>query len=260
MLSSYLLCHVRPGQTWALGQHRIHCGDATQPQVISGLLVGRQADALLTDPPYNVDYGRHSGARGATARQIANDALAPGEWEAFTRAWTESVLKHVRGAMYIFMSSKEWPVVARILSESGAHWSDTLIWAKDQFVIGRSDYQRQYEPIWYGWPKGVKRFWSGARNEGDVWFVPRPRTSDLHPTMKPVALLERAIQNSTKLGARVLDPFAGSGSTIIACERLGRRAFALEIEPRWVQASIMRWENYTGQRAELMKEDRNETT
>jgi len=141
--------------------------------------------------------------------------------------------------------------VSRLLEEAGGHWSDTVIWAKDRFVLGRADYQRQFEPIWYGWRKGVRHYWCGDRGQGDVWCVPRPSVSDLHPTMKPVALVERAIANSSTRGSRVLDFFLGSGTTLIASERQGRRCVGIELDPAYVQVAIERWQSYTGRSATL---------
>jgi DNA modification methylase len=152
------------------------------------------------------------------------------------------------------MSSKEWPTVSRLLEEAGGHWSDTIIGAKDRFVLGRADYQRQYEPIWYGWRKGSRHYWCQDRAQGDVWLIPRPAASDLHPTMKPVALVERAIANSSSPGARVLDLFLGSGTALIACERLSRRCIGMELEPLYVQVAIERWQRYTGRAAVLEEE------
>ena len=169
------------------------------------------------------------------------------EWEAFCRAWAASLTANAAGAMYICMSSREWPIVCRVLAEAGAHWSDTIIWAKDRFTLGRADYQRSYEPIWYGWPAGTTRQWHGGRDQGDVWPIPRPAASPLHPTQKPLALVERAIENSSRPGATVLDPFCGAGTTLIACERTGRRGIGIEIDPRYVAATIARWEAFTGE-------------
>jgi DNA modification methylase len=126
-----------------------------------------------------------------------------------------------------------------------------VIWSKDHFTLGRSDYQRQYEPILYGWREGGKHFWCGARNQGDVWQASKPRVNDLHPTMKPVELMERAIHNSSKRGNIVLDPFAGSGSTLIACHKTGRRARLVELEPCYVDVIVQRWQNFAGEQASL---------
>ena len=160
----------------------------------------------FTDPPYNVSYRDHSGRqRGSRRRRIANDALAPEQWEAFCRGWAQQLVGGVDGALYVCMSTKEWPLVSRVLAEAGAHWSDTIIWAKDRFSLGRADYQHRYEPIFYGWPEGAKHYWCGDRDQGDIWEIARPLESPLHPTMKPLELIERALQNSSRPEDRVLD-------------------------------------------------------
>jgi DNA modification methylase len=247
--------YVRAGQTWCLDDHRLRCGDATIADDVAVLMNGRTADLAITDPPYNVDYGHHGGAVAGRRRSIANDALDGDAWKTFVSAWVAQLLRSVSGAAYVFMSSREWPVVSQALADAGAHWSDTIIWAKDQFTLGRADYQRQFEPIWYGWPKRAKRYWCGDRTQGDVWSFPKPFVSELHPTMKPVALIERAIANSSRRGDLVLDLFAGSGTTIIAAERQGRVCYAMELDPAYAQVSIERWKHYTGRTAQLEQED-----
>ena len=147
----------------------------------------------FTDPPYNVSLGDHGGQqRGSRKRRIANDAMPAEQWEAFCRGWARNLIESVDGAVYVCMSTKEWPLVSRVLAEAGGHWSDTVVWKKDRFVMGRADYQRQYEPIWYGWREGAKHHWCGDRDQGDVWEIERPSSSEAHPTMKPLALVERA--------------------------------------------------------------------
>lgn len=238
------------GDLWALGDHRLVCGDATDSGDVSRLLDGKHAAMAFTDPPYNVALGDHGGQqKGQRRRRIQNDALSEREWETFCCGWARNLLSNVDGALYICMSCKEWPTVSRILAEAGGHWSTTIIWSKDRFVLGRSDYQREYEPLWYGWREGVQHYWRGDRDQGDVWKVARPSTSDLHPTMKPLPLIERALENSSQAGDTVLDLFMGSGSTLIACERTGRACYGMEIDPRYVDVAIARWEAFTGERA-----------
>jgi len=239
------------GDLWRLGDHRLVCGDATDVGDVSRLLGERKAAMAFTDPPYNVGLGDHGGQqRGSRRRRIANDALPPEAWESFVRAWAHNLLSSVDGAIYICMSTKEWPLVSRVLEELGGHWSDTIIWAKDRFVLGRADYQRQYEPVWYGWREGASHHWCGDRDQGNVWTIPRPADSELHPTMKPLELVERAIGNSSRSGDTVLDLFLGSGTTLIAAERTGRVCYAMELEPAYVDVAIRRWEAFTGERAE----------
>jgi DNA modification methylase len=204
----------------------------------------------FTDPPYNVNLGDHGGQqRGARRRRMSNDALDPAAFEAFVRAWATNLVGAVDGALYVCMSSKEWPTVSRILAEAGARWSDTIIWAKDRFVLGRADYQRAYEPIWYGWREGTNHHWCGDRDQDDVWSIARPSDAPLHPTMKPLALVEQAIGNSCRPGELVLDLFLGSGSTLIAAERTGRICVGLELDPRYVDVALARWEAFSGETA-----------
>jgi DNA modification methylase len=240
----------KPGELWILGPHRLLCGDATRASDLERVLAGHQASMTFTDPPYNVDLGHHGGhQRGAKRRSIANDALDPVAWEGFVRASSRNLLAVTDGALYVCMSSKELPLVSRVLAEEGGHWSDTLIWAKDRFVLGRADYQRAYEPIWYGWREGAEHHWCGDRDQGDVWSIARPAEAPLHPVMKPLALMERAMANSSPEGALVLDVFLGSGSTLIAAERTGRVCAGIELDPVYVDVSLARWERFSGQAA-----------
>ena len=149
------------------------------------------------------------------------------------------------------------PRNARIHGPAGGKWSTFVIWAKNTFTLGRSDYQRQYEPILYGWKQGADHYWCGDRDQGDVWFFDKPTRNDLHPTMKPVALVERAIRNSSKNRDIVLDPFGGSGTTLIAAERTGRRACLIELDPKYADVIVQRWQEQTGQSARLEQTGRN---
>jgi DNA modification methylase len=235
------------GESWALGDHRLMCGDACDLADVARLLDGKRTAMAFTDPPYNVGLGDHGGQqRGQRRRRLQNDALPVGEWEAFCRRWSRNLLASVDGAIYVCMSTKEWPLVSAVLAEEGAHWSDTIVWAKDRFVLGRADYQRQYEPIWYGWRESASHYWNGDRDQGDLWRIERPSSSDAHPTMKPLALVERAIENSSRPGDLVLDLFMGSGSTLVAAERTGRVCLGLEIAPMYATIVLARWEAFTG--------------
>jgi DNA modification methylase len=232
---------AKPGDLWALEEHHLLCGDATSAEDVGRLLGGRTAAMSFTDPPYNVDLGNHGGqGRGARRRRIANDALDPLAWEGFVRAWARNLLTSVDGAIYCCMSSKELPLVSRVLAEEGGHWSDTIIWRKDRFVLGRADYQRAYEPIWYGWREDATHHWCGDRDQDDVWNIDRPSDAPLHPTMKPLPLMERAIENSSRAGDLVLDPFLGSGSTLVAAERTGRVCAGIELDPIYAEAAVRR--------------------
>ena len=141
------------------------------------------------------------------------------------------------------------PVTYQLPGPAGGKWSTFIIWAKNTFTLGRADYQRQYEPILYGWPEGQNRHWCGDRDQGDVWNIKKPQKNDLHPTMKPVELVERAIRNSSRPGDVVLDPFGGSGTTLIAAEKSGRIGWLIELDPKYVDVIVRRWQDWSGQEA-----------
>jgi DNA modification methylase len=224
---------------------------------VERVLDGRLADMVFTDPPYNVDYGASAKDKlRGNRRKILNDNLGSG-FEAFLHDACANILKLTKGAVYICMSSSELDALRRVFTTAGGRWSTFVIWAKQTFTLGRADYQRQYEPILYGWPQGHDRYWCGARDQGDVWFVDKPVRNDLHPTMKPVALVERAVRNSSKTRDMVLDPFAGSGSTLIACEKAGRQARLIELDPRYCDVIIRRWQEWTGEVATLEGDGRS---
>ena len=242
------------GDIWLLGDHRLVCGDATQREATQRLVGQSRAAMTFTDPPYNVDYGHHGGApRKGSKRTIVNDNLETA-FEPFLEKACRNILDFTDGAAYICMSSSELHTLQRAFVSAGGHWSTFIIWAKNTFTIGRSDYQRQYEPILYGWREGAQHYWCGDRDQGDVWHVEKPTSSPLHPTMKPLLLIEKAIQNSSKPGDKVLDLFLGSGSTLIACERTGRTCYGMELEPLYVDIARMRWEAFTKEKAQLLKE------
>ena len=238
-----------PGDVWILGDHRLLCGDSTQFGSFEKVLGGGLADMVWTDPPYNVNYGAtmKDKLRGKH-RKIANDNLGE-SFEQFLMEGCANILAVTKGSVYICMSSSELATLQKVFRESGGHWSTFVIWAKNTFTMGRSDYQRQYEPMLYGWREGAAHYWCGARDQGDVWFVKKPVANDLHPTMKPVELIERAIRNSSKARDTVLDPFGGSGSTLIACEKTGRQGRMIELEPKYCDIAIVRWQEFTGKQA-----------
>lgn len=241
----------RPGDLWLLGTHRLLCGDATVASDVERLLGDIRADLCFCDPPYNVDYAGGIGAEKAgKGRRIKNDALGEVFGQFLYDACT-LINAHTSGAVYICMSSSELATLQKAFAEAGGHWSTFIIWAKDRFTLGRADYQRQYEPILYGWPEGTKRRWCGARDQGDVWLIDRPTKNELHPTMKPVGLVERAIRNSSRKGDLVFDPFGGSGTTLIAAETTGRKAALLELDPKYVDVIVQRWQQFTGRKAVL---------
>jgi len=249
-----------PGDLWLLGEHRLLCGDSTQMESVEKVLAGGLADMVFCDPPYNVNYGAtmKDRLRGKSHRPIANDNLGD-DFGPFLRDACSNLLAVTKGAIYICMSSSQLHTLHQAFTEAGGHWSTFVIWAKNQFTMGRADYQRQYEPILYGWKEGTDHYWCGARDQGDVWFVKKPVKNDLHATMKPVELIERAIHNSSKTRDTVLDPFGGSGSTLIACQRTGRQARLIELEAKYCDVIIRRWQDHRGQEATLDRDGRTFT-
>ncbi len=239
----------RPGDVWELGKHRLVCGDATDPKSYELLMADAQADMVFTDPPYNVDYANSAKdkMRGKD-RPILNDNLGDGFYDFLLAALTP-MLERCAGATYIAMSSSELDTLQQAFRAAGGKWSTFIIWAKNTFTLGRADYQRQYEPILYGWPEGENRHWCGDRDQGDVWNIKKPQKNDLHPTMKPVELVERAIRNSSRPGDIVLDPFGGSGTTLIAAEKTGRIGWLIELDPKYVDVIVRRWQDWSGQEA-----------
>ncbi|MFO0450797.1 MAG: site-specific DNA-methyltransferase [Pseudomonadota bacterium] len=237
---------TRPGDLWICGTHRVLCGDATVLSDVETLLDGALADMAFKDPPYNFIYAKASPDKpGARNRPILNDALGD-EFGGFLYDACVNLLTLTKGAVYVCMSSSELDTLQKAFRAAGGKWSTFVIWAKNTFTLGRSDYQRQYEPILYGWRAGAEHYWCGARDQGDVWFFDKPARNDLHPTMKPVALVERAIRNSSKSRDIVLDLFGGSGTTMIAAERTGRAARLMELDPKSVDVIVQRWQEATG--------------
>jgi len=245
----------RTGDVWICGEHRVICGDATDADVYATLLGDEIADMVFTDPPYNVNYANSAKDKmRGKSRPILNDNLGDSFYDFLVAALTPS-LAHCRGAIYVAMSSSELDTLQSAFRAAGGHWSTFIIWAKNTFTLGRADYQRQYEPILYGWPEGADRHWCGDRNQGDVWQIKKPVKNDLHPTMKPVELVERAIRNSSRPGDVVIDPFGGSGTTMIAAHKSGRKARLIELDPKYVDVIVKRWQDYAGAQA-LRQSDR----
>jgi DNA modification methylase len=234
---------TRSGDVWQLGDHRLLCGDSTDEASYATLLSGEPAHMVFTDPPYNVAYR----APGLDVT-IANDDLGA-SFGQFVEIVCAHMLRNTNGALYICMSSSELHTLSNAFTKAGGHWSTFIIWGKNAFTLSRSDYQRQFEPILYGWRDGDSHYWCGARDQGDLWLIDRPHVNDLHPTMKPIALVERAVLNSSRRGETVLDPFGGSGSTLIACEKTGRKARLIELEPKYCDVVIRRWQEFTGKEA-----------
>jgi DNA modification methylase len=240
------------GDLWNLeDQHRILCADSTVASNLVTALEHCSADLIYADLPYNVAYsGSPRSSHAGTRRPIINDNLG-GDFEKFLYDCCVAMLAVAGGAIYISMASSELHTLYKAFTRAGGHWSTFIIWAKDTFTLGRSDFQNQFEPMLYGWKEGKSHYFCGERNLGNVWNIDKPRVNDLHPTMKPVELIERAILYSSQKGDLVLDPFAGSGSTLIACQKTGRRGRLIELDPRYVDAAILRWQAFSGRWATL---------
>ena len=236
----------KPGDVWIMGKHRLLCGDATQSQSYERLLAGQRVQMIWSDLPYNVNYANSAKDKlRGKHRPILNDNLGDGFYD-FVYDALSLMLPTCDGAVYIAMSSSELDTLQAAFRAAGGKWSTFIIWAKHTFTLGRADYQRQYEPILYGWREGASRHWCGDRDQGDVWNIKKPARNDLHPTMKPVELMERSIRNSSRPGDIVLDCFGGSGSTLIAAEKSGRRCFTMELDPKYCDVIIRRWQEFTG--------------
>lgn len=248
---------TKRGDVWILGEHRLMCGDITMYDDVRKLMRDDCAAMIFTDPPYNVNYGStmkdsiryHAGTLGG--RKIMNDNLGDG-FPQFLTDSLSNLLMFCQGAAYVCMSSSELHTLYSAFIAAGGKWSTFIIWAKNTFTLGRADYQRQYEPILYGWNADKPHYWCGDRDQSDVWEYNKPVKNDLHPTMKPVELVERAVLNSSKSGDIVLDGFGGSGSTLIAAEKTGRVARLIELDPKFCDVIVKRWEEYTGRKAELL--------
>jgi len=233
------------GDVWQLGPHRLVVGDATDPAAWSVALDGREADLLWTDPPYGVDYV----GKTKDELRIVNDALSDGPLIDLIGAAFGLGLKHTRPGAAWYVTAPPGPlfhVFADVLGGNGV-WRQTLMWIKDQFVLGRSDYHYRHEPILYGWTPGGAHRAPPDRTQDTVHEVDRPKASREHPTMKPVELIEKHLLNSSDAGALVVDPFAGSGSTMIAAHRHARMAAMIELDPRYADVICRRYEEFTGE-------------
>jgi len=244
------------GDVYKLGNHRVMCGDSCVQDDVDKLMDGDLADMVFTDPPWNVDYGANLANGRYKDRTILNDSMATEDFSEFmTNAFKQLNLHSKDGCpTYVVMSAQEWGNMMLSLATNDYHWSSTIIWNKHSLVLSRKDYHTKYEPIWYGWKDGASRLMPlEDRKQSDVWDIDRPTKSELHPTTKPIALLETAINNSSKPANIVLDLFGGSGSTMIASEKIGRHARLMELDPKYCDVIVKRWEDFTGEKAELLK-------
>jgi len=240
------------GDIYQLGRHRLMCGDSTDKETIIRLMDGTMVDLLITDPPYNVEY------EGKTKEKlkILNDVMADDKFRCFLRdafSAADAVMKG--GAVfYIWHGDSEGYNFRGACHDVGWEVRQCLIWNKSSMVMGRQDYHWKHEPCLYGWKSGAAHLWASDRKQTTILNFDRPSRSESHPTMKPVKLFDYQIQNNTKCEDVILDTFAGSGTTIIACEQNGRTAYCCELDPKYCDVIIDRWETLTGQKAVLLNE------
>ena len=239
---------TQPGDVWVLGRHRLLCGDSTKDGVVEQLLPhGARADLAFTDPPYNVDY------EGYTEEKltIQGDRMTREQFRAFLTASFQSCMRGLKvgASLYVCHPSSWQREFEDALEVADFEVRCQIIWAKNTFAWGFGRYKFQHEPIFYCHRKGQSDAWYGDKSQSTLWQEKKPSASRLHPTMKPVELVERAIANSSKPGDAVLDLFGGAGSTLIACEKTGRNARLVELDPIYCDVIIRRWENFVGKQA-----------
>jgi len=244
---------TKPGDLWVLGNHRLLCGDSTDTNALGLLMEDKPADLWLTDPPYNVNY------EGGTGLKIQNDNMQDADFRKFLNSVYASANCYLRpgAAFYIWHADSEGYNFRGAAFDVGWKVRQCLIWAKSSLVMGRQDYQWKHEPCLYGWIEGASHFWNSDRKQTTILEFDKPRSNKEHPTMKPVELFQYLLANSTKPGQVVLDSFGGSGTTLIAAERLNRKARIMELDPRYCDVIVKRWEEFTGNTAVCIPSDRH---
>ena len=231
----------RHGDIWQLGKHRVICGDSTKSETYDQLLGDKKANLVVTDPPYNVDVEE-------TAGKILNDNMSDGDFYQFLLSMFTQVENHMEddASIYVFHADTEGLNFRKAFKDAGFYLSGCCIWKKNSLVLGRSPYQWQHEPCLYGWKKKGKHQWFSDRKQTTIWEYDRPKSSKDHPTMKPIQLMAYPIQNSSMRGTIVLDPFLGSGSTLIAADQTGRVCYGIELDEKFVDVIVKRYIEVTG--------------
>lgn len=231
----------KAGDLWMLGEHRLFCGDSTKPETFDLLMNGKKANLVVTDPPYNVDYKGSAG-------KIKNDSMAEDQFEQFLLAAYQQMEATMAddASIYVFHSDSHGLAFRKAFEEAGFYLSGCCIWKKQSLVLGRSPYQWQHEPVLFGWKKKGKHQWYTGRKESTIWEFDKPKKNKDHPTMKPIALVSYPIMNSTMTGCLVLDPFGGSGSTLIACEQTGRICYTVELDEKFCDVIVRRYIEQVG--------------
>lgn len=235
------------GDLWLLGKHRVLCGDSTLPDTYTTLMEGVRANMVLTDPPYNVNVEESAGS-------IKNDNMPDEDFYKFLFAAFVNMEQSMASdaSIYVFHADSKGLIFRRAFEDAGFYLSGCCIWKKNTLVLGRSPYQWQHEPCLFGWKRGGKHQWYSDRKQTTIWEYDRPRASKDHPTMKPIALMAYPIQNSTMSNCIVLDPFLGSGSTLLACEQTGRICYGVELDPKFVDVIVKRYLEAGGDPSEVL--------
>ena len=240
---------VEPGDIWTLGRHRLMCGDSTSEEDMQALMGGVNANLCVADPPYNVNIGADEAYRGQPAvRKLANDNVNDEDFLEFLVKAFKNVKEALAagGCFYIWFADKKGLSFRQALYEAGLELRQTIIWEKDIFVKGRLDYQPKHEPCAYGWKEGAGHNWFADRKQSTILKFSKPRAAKLHPTMKPLPLIGYLIKNSCQENGVVLDPFGGSGTTLIACEQLDRIGYTMEVDPKYASVIVRRYMALTG--------------
>lgn len=251
------------GDLWLLGEHRLLCGDSTKKDNINLLLDGQKADMLFTDPPYGISFKgqvlshtskngkRVDNYKGANTKHsiIKNDELTDGDLFSFCFSFLQALKDSNISSWYICFSQLDLDILLQAMRKNEMEWKSIIAWVKNQATLSNKDYKLRYEPIVYGQKGGS--FYGERYKQEDVWEITRTLKNDLHPTMKPIELCVKAIKNSSKDKYKVLDPFLGSGSTLIACEKTNRKCYGMELDPHYCDVIVKRWEEFTGKKAVL---------
>jgi DNA modification methylase len=240
------------GDIWLLGEHRVMCGDSVSVKDVGLLMNGETADMCFTDPPYLMDFtgGIHAdGSKSFNAKhgEILNDKMSKQDGENFLDDINLTIKNNVSGAFYITFYRLGIDGYFNSLERVGLKYRSLIIWNKGNHTLSNSDYMSMYEPIFYGWVNDHKFY--GGNNGMDIWDIKRTKKNDLHPTMKPVELIEKALDGGSKKDDLILDIFLGSGSTLIGCEKKGRKCYGMELDPKYVDVIVKRWQDYTGKKA-----------
>lgn len=244
---------TKSGNIYKLGNHYLMCGDSTNADDVKRLMNNQLADLIVTDPPYNVNYEGKTGDN----LKIMNDNMENNQFYSFLESAFINLYDSIKagGSIYVFHADTEGLNFRKAMMSSGFKLAECLVWVKNAFVMGRQDYHWKHEPVLYGWKPGASHYFINDRSQSTVLEFDKPIRNEEHPTMKPIDLIAYLINNSSKKDEIVLDLFGGSGTTMIACEQTNRKAFIMELDPRYCDVIVDRWEKFTNQKAELINEE-----